>query len=528
MRTFLSVAIYLIPILTWATPTLEQQIEDLHQLKTIVAEDYGPLQMKRQLFGLDLENLTKSYEMKLASARPDEDFRYTLKQFVAEFRDSHFTAKVLSENSASLGFTVELVQGKVLIEEVDRTVLNETSFPFSRGDEVVSFDGQPVAKMIAQLQTFNGMGSEETARRLAVYSLPNREAKLLPVPTGSALVGVRKHDSGVVVEVSLPWKGKTPAPALRITKEKAEFKGPIGKGYWCSEKSRIAPPAGAEIIGDVPFTAFIFPSEKGPVGFIRIPHYYPVDQATGKEVAALRFQQYEKVIQRFETETIGLIIDQDYNCGGSILFVNKMLSLFLPNAFTPAEFEFRTSQGQIDGLSRHLAKFSQGTDGYGKFSDLIDGIKTAKAQGLFLSPKIPVWGVMEVDLKLPGVDRVEPNPILYTKPIVLLVNEMSGSGGDLFPAMMKDLGRAHLLGHHTMGAGGHAWDDPPLELKHSKIKLSVTRSLIYRPNGALIENAGIEPDTAYEISMDDFMNGYSSYLGDATQRLLDLTASTRD
>src|SRR5690606_5115923 len=144
-------------------------------------------------------------------------------------------------------------------------------------------------------------------------------------------------------------------------------------------------------------------------------------------------------VQRFEAETVGLIIDQDYNCGGSILYVHKLLSLFLREPFSPAEMEFRASQTQIDGLSRHLAKFPPSTEGYAKLLRIIDEIRKAKEAGEFSTPKLPVPGIMEVNLSLPGDKKIEPNPIGYTKPILLLINEMSGSGGDLFPAMMKDL-----------------------------------------------------------------------------------------
>lgn len=514
---FIFIIALLAPTLSLAALTETQKRADLYELKAIIEADYGPLKLKQERFGIDLESLTKIYEEKIGSGARAEAFPYLLMQFIADFHDSHFNGRVSSEDESHLGFTTDLVEEKVVIEHINRTELPLESFPFTRGDEIVEFDHAPVEQIIANLQSYNGMGNETAAKKLAVYFLPQRKARVVPIPSGRAVLGIRKRGSDTLSEVSLPWiSGEKSSPLPR----KNEIRRPIGLGDWCSETSRIALPQEAERVKDVPFTAFTFPTSKGLVGFLRIPHYYPVDATTGKEVAALRFSQYERVIRKFEAETIGLIIDQENNCGGSILYANKMLSLFLRDSFTPASFEFRASQTQIEGLSRHLAKFPSTTSGYKQFSDIIEEVRKARLMGQYSTPRIPVHGVMEVEIDLPGEDRIQPNPTGYTKPIVLLINEMSGSGGDLFPAMMRDLGRAHLFGNHTMGAGGHTWDDPHIELRNSKLAVNLTRSLFYRPNGDPIENAGIPPHTRYEITMEDFLGGYEGYLLSATEALL--------
>ncbi len=94
----------------------------------------------------------------------------------------------------------------------------------------------------------------------------------------------------------------------------------------------------------------------------------------------------------------------------------------------------------------------------------------------------------------------------YTKPIVLLIDELSGSGGDAFPAIMGGIGRATLMGRRTMGAGGHVEIAGPLYF--SGQTLSLTKSMFFRPDGVPVENHGAEPSVPYAPTVNDFVNGY--------------------
>ena len=102
----------------------------------------------------------------------------------------------------------------------------------------------------------------------------------------------------------------------------------------------------------------------------------------------------------------------------------------------------------------------------------------------------------------------------------MLIDEMSGSGGDAFPAMLQGNGRAVLLGTRTMGAGGHVVEMPPLN--HSGISPRMTKSLFYRPDGVAVENNGAVPDISYTITRDDFVYEYRGYQKFYTEKLLGL------
>jgi C-terminal processing protease CtpA/Prc len=126
-------------------------------------------------------------------------------------------------------------------------------------------------------------------------------------------------------------------------------------------------------------------------------------------------------------------------------------------------------------------------------------VRRAWAKGDRLAPKTTFHNNREL----------QPNGIRYTKPILMLVDEMSGSGGDAFPAMLQGMQRAKLMGVRTMGAGGHVQAAPGLN--YSSNRLNLTKSLFYRPDGVAVENNGAVPDIAYQPTRDDFLYKYKNY-----------------
>jgi hypothetical protein len=111
-----------------------------------------------------------------------------------------------------------------------------------------------------------------------------------------------------------------------------------------------------------------------------------------------------------------------------------------------------------------------------------------------------------------GIDKINPHPrYQYTKPILILINELDFSGGDFMPAILQDNQRAILFGARTAGAGGYisVFEFPNT---HGIEKCSYTASIAERSNFQKIENLGITPDIEYQVTLDDIQNGYRSYI----------------
>jgi hypothetical protein len=125
---------------------------------------------------------------------------------------------------------------------------------------------------------------------------------------------------------------------------------------------------------------------------------------------------------------------------------------------------------------------------------------------------------------LEGCDWINPHAeYRYTKPILMLINELDFSGGDFMPAMMQDNKRAILFGARTSGAGGFV-SQASFPNNNGIVGFSYTGSIAERPETLLkIENLGVTPDIVYSLTVDDLQNGYQSYknaVNEAVQTLL--------
>ena len=81
-----------------------------------------------------------------------------------------------------------------------------------------------------------------------------------------------------------------------------------------------------------------------------------------------------------------------------------------------------------------------------------------------------------------------------TIPIVVLINDYSGSGAELFAGAMQDHGRAVLIGETTFGKGSV---NATRRLSNGG-GLSITIRRWYTPNGNAIEGVGLNPDVEVE------------------------------
>src|SRR5262245_7756033 len=122
--------------------TRDQRISDLTQLASQYAKNYAPYEWKRDVQGFDLLRLTPWLHRIQHS--DDLDFQEALIEYVASLNDAHDLIAFPTTFSASLGMTVDIYDGKVLIDSINRFRLPVAQFPFVVGDELVALDGHPV------------------------------------------------------------------------------------------------------------------------------------------------------------------------------------------------------------------------------------------------------------------------------------------------------------------------------------------------------------------------------------------------
>ncbi len=164
-------------------------------------------------------------------------------------------------------------------------------------------------------------------------------------------------------------------------------------------------------------------------------------------------------------------------------------------------------QKGIDGLILDLRN-----DGGGALTDAVD------ISGLFLSggPVVQVKNSQGTIRVLEDID----DSVVYTGPLIVLVNQFSASASEILAAALQDYGRALVLGgEHTHGKGTvQALMDlnrnlPLLHLrKYDDLgALKVTIQKFYRVTGGSTQYKGVEPDVVAP-SMLDYLKTGEKYL----------------
>ncbi len=504
--------------------TVDQKLQDFATLNSVIESGYGPLPYKLSQKVVDLQVVRGEFESRIRQTKSNAEYYYLVVEYIARFHDGHFGASLSNTMRSDIPIFTNLIGGKVLISEsINRGLLPMAVFPFDKGDEILAIDGVPVQTVIDKLTAYIGIGFNLSERTIGSWTLFHRRGARMPLGTGTVKVKVRSF-AGRESEVALPWTQSGEQfddesmqvlsfPSRNaLTANLDEFslsnvlatagKPVIDRTYMCNPISRIARPEGAVSVMDEPFTAYYYSTAKGNVGYVRIPDYSP-------ENFELRYNQYEYAISKLEDNTVGLIIDQDHNCGGSVSYLERIVGLFMDKPYQPMQFTLRADKEAYLAFKTDADAIPHTIDG-----ELFQNVVTALGDAF----KKGDWFTKPIGIS--GIPLMYPNRIHYTKPIVMLIDHLSGSGGDAFPSMLKGYGRATLLGTRTMGAGGHVQSQPPLPF--SRITFSMTRSLFYRPDGVPVEGNGAVPDINYSLTRDDLMTSNKPYREFYTQALLSL------
>lgn len=535
-----------------AALSTEQRLTDFAQLTSIVERHYGPLRWKQETIKLDWKNLVASYQDKIRAASSDAEFYRLLARFTSELKDAHVSAIIPSTYRASLGFVCDLVEGRVLIETIDRLRLPDVLFPFQKGDQLIAIGNVPVEKAMAELLPVGHTGHEPSARRISAARLTSRrEASGFAVPKGVTTLTVLPKGASQPVTVTATWivagtplvelddlaslvnggsvnaiptaddvgglrrqLGKMSIFNLGLPQSQLEEWARVGLSDIGAAQSMFKLPANAKLIPGISVTAAVYEAGGKRIGVLRIPSYG--DDGLLDVVA--------RALTTLEQETDVLVLDQTNNPGGSVALVSDLVALFADKSFKDMDFEIRPSLAwlknfqDINTMLGDTLKTNPNDMAANalkaRFEFLESELRDSLVQRRFLTNPVSLNYVGTFGMIQPA------GSVRYTKPVLLLINEFDFSGGDAFPAIMKDNGRVTLFGAQTSGAGGNVREYGPLA--NSFFKLNLTESLMVRPNGEYMENRGVKPDVAYSITEDDFMNGYRGYVDAFTAEALKL------
>ena len=190
----------------------EQRSLDFQNLAALYAKRYAPYDWKKQALGFDLFDL-KPWLDRVAKAKDDLEFFEIEMEYVASLQDTHSGFSMNSNFVASLGMTVDIYDGKVLIDSINRTQLPVGTYSFQIGDEIVSVDGVSSEDWIQRISKWRKYGNPGTSRRLAAAQITRRTQSNFPraIEIGPAASVEVRVSSGALQRYTITW-AKTGTP----------------------------------------------------------------------------------------------------------------------------------------------------------------------------------------------------------------------------------------------------------------------------------------------------------------------------
>jgi hypothetical protein len=356
-----------------------------------------------------------------------------------------------------------------------------------------------------------------------VYSSPLSEKKLQlavadPKTTTSAIQSL--HDLEALLKkdflVEMAADLLQPKVAQSFLKHNAEEKED-------EREKGFLPPLGP-VVWETPLEseiyAYLFENACGErIGYLYLPSF------AYEENAQKMIDQLGEIVSHLNKESQALVLDITNNPGGSLFYMYGVLSLLTDRPLTvPAQREILiprdvynmavlynflnlVTQTSTENPEPALKELNLG----GCILDLND----IQQLMVYAQSIMDMWKTGQKYTPaqfIYGVSSIKPHAAhRYDKPILLLINELDFSCGDLFPAILQDNRRAKLFGTKTAGAGGYVL--PYLHTSQFGIKAySLTGSMAYRPDGRPLENLGVSPDVKYELTVRDIQHQYAEYI----------------
>jgi hypothetical protein len=539
----------------------EKFISEMGYIGSLYQNYYAPKLWKEKHVHWDLSTELEKAKQDIQSASTVYDYRQAVVRFFNSMQDYHVGYAFESTESATLPIMLKTVEGKTIIVEIDRNKLSEASFPFHVGDEVVAFDDRPISEIHAELKkdlksTAQATDDSITDMRLTSrsgrknYSVPKDTVTLTLLRKGQQTSTAHQLNWEYQVE-QLPGLEKNPvelfdgrslvpflgAKGSEIDFSKIKMESPISEEfrnnygvaetvYGLGGKKPFLSNLGERIWetdDKNTFDAYIYKNDKGQlIGVIRIASYVPNEgDPKGKIKAVADFAQ---ILIKMQKLTSGLVIDQLNNPGGSVFYLYSLASMLTDRTlYTPKHRMILGIDGikECIGTMKKLSAVTNDEEAKKALEEDADGYPVTYQFALavknycqFIQSQFNQGKKITDPFYIYGVDRINPSGVVqYTKPIVILVNELDFSGGDFFPATLQDNKRVTVVGTRTSGAGGYVNRLQIPNLIGLEL-FTITGSIAERIDKNPIENLGVTPDVQLSMTLEDYRSDFSHYLGE--------------
>ena len=296
--------------------------------------------------------------------------------------------------------------------------------------------------------------------------------------------------------------------------------------------------------------AWVVESEGKRIGVLRIPSYSP-----GDVVAEVRW--LSQVVPMMEHMTDALIVDHLHNGGGSVYEVVQLLRLFAKEPLPSTAIDMRLSK-QLLGLLEAYASTEELTPEQVEAGlllglvredplavlDEVEGASSSEEEDPFLREtqnfsrahlnreRIREMraqferGELQTGLTsyMENVEDFRPGRVgrtigradyIYSKPVLVINDQRSASGGDFFAAFMQASKRALVLGETSAGLGGPVFRS--MRSSGAELSMRCTMGVCYRVDGLPVENIGVVPDLERWVEPSDLRDDFKAYTKEVLQ-----------
>lgn len=534
---------------------------------------YAPLAWKSEAIGVDARNIS-GWLRQAREASSDLHFHEICAEYIASLQDGHTAYRLPSNFAADLGIRVDLYEGKALVYQVSRARYPLATYPaLVAGAELVSMDGEPAMTLIERLAKQQAWGFPRGALRYAALAVGRRAQSQYPraveLPDQSTVV-VRDAD-GVESTYQLTWmKSGEPFRQMGtpLTPRAPQTAGGVGLGGFNVEVVAQLDPVRAGVLRDafagpewavagfgVRNPYFTLPADfvlrRGRlatdtfysgtyvanglrIGYLRIPSFLPANMG-------LALAEMDQEVAFLQANTDGLVLDVTRNNGGSANLALDYMRRFMTRPFFYPAFSMTVRQDRLNGYAGIVDALRQlGAERWvaDRWDYAVEALRNAGKTGGALTGPVPVivptgvspldWGPL-LDDNFPLVDRNGAS-LAYTKPMIVLADDFSVSGGDLFPSMFQDNERAPVVGYRTGGLGAFVLNISS-SMPYSEGQFNYSEGLMVRkkaiatpeyPTAPLIENIGVRPDVLLDFqTRENLLNGGRPFVEGFTRAIVD-------
>jgi hypothetical protein len=406
------------------------------------------------------------------------------------------------------------------------------------GDELLSVDGVDVESWIQRLSKWvassNARSKRSTAAQwIAARAQASREGSFprAPMETGDSAVVKIRRQTGVIETYAIKWlKRGTPVLTVGPVKDKEVFTKDAEPNLFSRRASAqavgsltpgfVMPPGFEQRLGKPGdfFYSGVFPSAGLRIGYLRIPLF--VVTAGGAPLPEpVGIAQLAPEIAYLEANTDGLVVDIMHNGGGSGSYVDAIYRHLSPQPYQQLQAAWRPT---LSFLAQANAQLEQAVarnadeETIAFFRTMLQQAQAAYAQGADLTPPFPLIGATL--MREPAKDN-QGNIIAYTKPIMLLTDNMTISAADAFAALFQDNRRGIIFGVRTNGAGGNNGGFPAgaysFGFSGVELNINVRNHEVNAPGyppSRYFDNIGVHPDIPADLmTKENLLNQGASF-----------------